>query len=271
MYASHQSDPSTVSRRSAAETHARLGAASTPSRNGLKRASRACCNCRLRKVKCDADITRGPCQNCREDEVECVTTESRRSRKYRLKARQLKGADPPQIDHGSGSPDSTEHHASVYLSSGKGQTSRKIISSPGFPRGPMSVGNETLGTGAQPSHESVDLPAGIRGPPQNFDPQDYKDLVAREALRVPEAALRDELLLAFVLYVHPYWPVLDLQNLLDAVYLQPDSGQCSLLLFQAVMFAGSAFVDMRLLQKMGFASRRSARKALFDKVKVRGT
>ncbi len=270
MYANHQSDPSTVSRQSAAGIHARLGAASTPSRNGLKRASRACFNCRLRKVKCDGDVTGGPCQNCREDEVECVTTESRRSRKYRLKVRQLKCADPPQMNHVSGSADITESHASVYPSSGRERTSRKLNPRPGFPRRQTSVGNESLGTDAGPPYEPVDLPAGIRGPPQDFDPQDYKSLVARRALRVPDAVLRDELLLAFVLYVHPYCPVLNLQDLLDAVYFQTDSNHCSLLLFQAVMFAGSAFVDLRLLQNIGFASRRSARKALFDKVKVSG-
>lgn len=90
---------------------------------------------------------------------------------------------------------------------------------------------------------------------------------------MPETSLRDELLLAFVLYVHPYMPVLDLQrDLLDAVYMQEkDSGQCSLLLFQAVMFAGSAFVDLRLLETLGFRSRRAARKALYFKVKVSAT
>ena len=270
MYAgtSHRPEPATSPRNSASEVQARLTSAPTSSGNVLRRASRACYNCRLRKVKCDLSLTGGPCRNCRQDEVECVTTESRRSRKYRLKTRQLKATDSAHADHGSSSPNKASPHARVYFSPGRERSAAEVIQNPAFPEHPPPIATGLLSANAESSHEYINLPPGVGRPRQDFDPEDYQTLVARGALKVPHAALRDELLLSFVLYVHPYWPVLDLQDLLDAVYLETDFSQCSLLLYQAVMFAGSAFVDMRLLERSGFTSRRSARKALFDKVKV---
>jgi hypothetical protein len=49
-----------------------------------KRASQACQQCRLRKVKCDLVEVGPPCHNCRFDGSECITSASRRSRTYRL-------------------------------------------------------------------------------------------------------------------------------------------------------------------------------------------
>ena len=45
-----------------------------------RRASRACCCCRARKVRCDVVEHGSPCTNCRLDQVECVVTESKRRR-----------------------------------------------------------------------------------------------------------------------------------------------------------------------------------------------
>jgi hypothetical protein len=47
-----------------------------------------------------------------------------------------------------------------------------------------------------------------------------------------------------------------------------ESGQISLLLFQAIMFAGTAVVDMQLLRSAGYSNRKNARKAFFQKVRV---
>ena len=43
-----------------------------------RRASKACCCCRARKVRCDVVENGSPCTNCRLDQVECVVTESKR-------------------------------------------------------------------------------------------------------------------------------------------------------------------------------------------------
>lgn len=237
-----------------------------------KRASRACQNCRLRKVRCDLDVTGVACGNCKEDELDCVAMESRRSRKSRREKRQSLltcNSTPSQV----APPSNIE----PWLPASCPQVSSSEVStSKVFPAAPnaqtVSVPTERpscIGT-APSSTLTTGLPPGINGPRHNLNPKDHQILQTSGALTVPDPSLRDELILSFILYVHPYMPVLDLQrDLLDPVYLQEnESGQCSLLLFQAVMFAGSAFVDLRLLETVGFRSRRAARKAFYSKVKA---
>ena len=48
------------------------------SRPVKRRASKACCCCRARKVRCDVVENGSPCTNCRLDQVECIVTESKR-------------------------------------------------------------------------------------------------------------------------------------------------------------------------------------------------
>lgn len=63
-----------------------------------KRASRACQQCRLRKVKCNLVKARPPCNNCQFDGSECITSASKRGRKYRLKDDQRKDVrTSPQV------------------------------------------------------------------------------------------------------------------------------------------------------------------------------
>lgn len=71
-----------------------------------------------------------------------------------------------------------------------------------------------------------------------------------------------------MLYVYPYMPVVDLEELLGAIDGTNNSPKISLTLFQAVMFAGSAFVDLEQLQNAGYENRRAARAAYYQKVKV---
>lgn len=88
------------------------------------------------------------------------------------------------------------------------------------------------------------------------------------ALSIPHTGLRDQLLLSFVLYVDPHFPVVELQTLLDAVEGRSES-PVSLLLFQAVMFAASHFVDMAALEEAGFETRVAAKACYYRRIKVR--
>lgn len=64
-------------------------------------------------------------------------------------------------------------------------------------------------------------------------------------------------------------PLLDMQEFLAIVNTTDGSrGQVSLFLYQAVMFAATAFVDMKHLRDAGFASRKAARKAFFQRARV---
>jgi hypothetical protein len=77
------------------------------------------------------------------------------------------------------------------------------------------------------------------------------------------------MLRAYVEFVHPYMPLLDLHDFLSMVDRRDGSkGQVSLILFQAVMFAGSAFVDMEHLRTAGYHTRKEARKDFFQKTRV---
>lgn len=111
--------------------------------------------------------------------------------------------------------------------------------------------------------------------------EDAMYLSLKGALDVPEGPFCDALIEAFINYVYPFLPILDLAEFLQLMQQHQDElalwkndfGQdqspASLLLVQAVMFSASAFVDSQYLQEAGYTSRRAARKSFFEKAKVR--
>lgn len=86
-------------------------------------------------------------------------------------------------------------------------------------------------------------------------------------LSVPEKSLRNALLESYIEFVHPYMPVVELHDFIRVIN-QEGGETVSLIVFQAVMFAGSAFVDVAHLNAAGFTSRKAARKELYQKAKV---
>ena len=99
--------------------------------------------------------------------------------------------------------------------------------------------------------------------------EDVAHLSRKGALTIPTTEFRNELIRAYIEFVHPYMPLLDLQELLEIVNLGTgETGKISLLLFQAVLFAGVAFVDMEYLTKAGYPTRKSARKAFYLKARA---
>ncbi|KAK4891048.1 hypothetical protein LTR27_010255 [Elasticomyces elasticus] len=109
--------------------------------------------------------------------------------------------------------------------------------------------------------------ASLKPCPPNMDLEDFAFLGAKGAMTVPGGKLLSELLASYVQFVHPYMPVVDLEDLMGAVYSGDDAKEISLMLFQAIMFAGSAFVDLELLKNEGYTNRRDARRKMFRKVK----
>ena len=135
--------------------------------------------------------------------------------------------------------------------------------------GPASSRRGRTGTPAstQGLFSFANLPPYIRPPSREFSADDIEFLHRRGAFSIPDDELRDQLLRAFVLYVYPYLPMVDLQSLLSAIEGN-GSTTISLLLFQSVMFAGTAFVDQQFLCQAGFADRRSARLYFYNKIKA---
>lgn len=116
---------------------------------------------------------------------------------------------------------------------------------------------------------SGQLPQFIKPLPAKIGPEEISYLEKKGALSVPKGLLRSEMLRAYVEFVHPYMPLLDLHDFLMVIDRADGSnGKVSLILFQAVMFAGSAFVDMTHLRAAGYATRKEARKDFFQKTRV---
>ncbi|KAI1498223.1 transcription factor CTF1 [Biscogniauxia marginata] len=113
------------------------------------------------------------------------------------------------------------------------------------------------------------LPAFIRPLPAKIVPEDVSYLHTKGALSLPGPALQNALLRAYVEYVHPYMPLIDLHDFLSAVNAREGLyGQISLFLYQSIMFAATAFVDVKYLKEVGYPNRKAARKAFFYKARL---
>jgi hypothetical protein len=113
------------------------------------------------------------------------------------------------------------------------------------------------------------LPAFIRPLPSKIAAEDVSYLQLKGALTLPPLALQNALLRAYVEFVHPYMPLMELHDFLAAINSRDGLyGQVSLLLYQAVMFASTAFVDVKYLKDAGYPSRKAARKAFFQKTRL---
>ncbi|KAJ9668549.1 hypothetical protein H2201_001191 [Coniosporium apollinis] len=116
---------------------------------------------------------------------------------------------------------------------------------------------------------AASLPLYIKPLPARIGSDEITYLEKKGALTIPNNALRNELLRAYIEFVHPYMPLLDLHEFIEIVDKGDGSdGKLSLILFQAVMFAGSAFIDMRHLRKAGYLTRKEARKDFFLKTRL---
>ncbi|KAI8260799.1 Cutinase transcription factor 1 beta [Colletotrichum sp. SAR11_239] len=113
------------------------------------------------------------------------------------------------------------------------------------------------------------LPAFVKPLPAKIAQEDVTYLHAKGALTLPALPLQNALLQAYVEYVHPYMPLLELYDFLATINAHDGlNGQISLFLYQAVMFAATAFVDMKVLREAGYPTRKAARKAFFQKTRL---
>ncbi|KAG7102833.1 Cutinase transcription factor 1 beta like protein [Verticillium longisporum] len=88
------------------------------------------------------------------------------------------------------------------------------------------------------------LPAFVKPLPARIASEDVKYLHTKGALSLPPLPLQTALFQAYVEYVHPYMPLLDLREFLGAVNARDGlCGQVSLFLYQAIMFAATAFTQ----------------------------
>lgn len=99
--------------------------------------------------------------------------------------------------------------------------------------------------------------------------EDAEYLKQKGALSIPDAPLRDELVQCFAQWVYPWTPMLDLHQFIHTVGREDGTKTpLSLLLVQAVMFAGAGFADLDLLKRAGFESHKDAKRTFFNRAKV---
>lgn len=257
-------------------------------RRSRKRASQACQQCRRRKVKCNIVDVGTPCHNCQVDDNECITLVSRRSRRYRHQKHatsHLHAFQPLLLPQPTPAAQSVCSNASqrgnatqipVTPSSGTHDSPNTMSTDESHvPSFSGAVLNSTeiflppvMSATAATAQMSVHFPSYIRPRRRNLRPDELKFLKSRGALSIPATPIRDKPLISFLLYVNPFLPVVDVQDFISAI--EGESGtQVSLLLFQAVMFAGSTFVDSQILLDAGFKDRTTARAHYFEAVKAR--
>lgn len=110
----------------------------------------------------------------------------------------------------------------------------------------------------------------LKGLPPELDKSDVDYLAAKGALWIPSRDLLCALFCSYIDFVHPFLPILELSKLVLILQegAREQDEKISMLLLQAIMFAASAFVDEQLLVEGGFSCRRTARKELYQRVKV---
>ncbi|KAJ5679052.1 hypothetical protein N7462_007296 [Penicillium macrosclerotiorum] len=115
----------------------------------------------------------------------------------------------------------------------------------------------------------VYLPGFIQPLPVAMNIETIERLRVNGALSLPSIRLQSVLLQTFVESVLPSMPILEWQTFLNAIHDGcGDQGSISLLLFHAVMFSATAFVDMEHLLEAGFSSRQEAHEAFFQRTKL---
>lgn len=113
------------------------------------------------------------------------------------------------------------------------------------------------------------FPAFIRPLPTSLvSADDWDYLYRKDALTLPPAPLRAQLLSHFVQHVYPLMPIVDIEEFLTRIAQNDPARRISLLLFQAVMFASVAFVPAASLRQYGFPGRKAARKIFFQRARL---
>lgn len=100
-------------------------------------------------------------------------------------------------------------------------------------------------------------------------PEDVEYLRIKGALTVPEPDLRDACLRGYFQHIHPMFPLVDPYKVLSIVNDTASGNErLSLLLFHAMLFVGCTWVDVRMVRKAGFLSRKSFRKSIHRKIRL---
>lgn len=96
----------------------------------------------------------------------------------------------------------------------------------------------------------------------------HEFLRSQGAFEIPPQGLRDALLMRYFEFVHPQLPLVNFHHVLQAVASNGTKGKISLLLFQAMMLAGSSFVDAQYIFQAGYPCRMALRREYAEKLRL---
>jgi hypothetical protein len=134
--------------------------------------------------------------------------------------------------------------------------------------GSFTESNPMMNRLLTPVTPSYSLPLYIKPLPSRLGQDEIMFMERKGALTIPPTPLRDALLKEYAEFVNPYFPLLNFREIVQTIDRSDGSQTISLLVFQAIMFAGVATVDMRHLKAAGYATRRDARREFFQKTRV---
>ena len=272
-----------------------------------RRSERACKVCHYRKVKCNF-VPGSRCNACVNRQEECVEFTGKRQKKQvyvvskpgklaAMNTVERREADTklnrrtdldrkmawephentmafhPMISNAEAVLRSLEYqHTSTAMTrscsdSGLMAQSRESRGH-GFPRHHAS--------GIQPRPYSMAVqtwrhpPFPVKPLPHDIEPRDRHHLWSKGALYAPRQVEQDALVKAYVEFVYPSMPMLDLRGLLSGIYGPARSHPAvSLLLYQAVLSSAIGFVDIAHVAALGFRTRTEAHRHFYQKTKVR--
>ncbi|RVX67142.1 hypothetical protein B0A52_08576 [Exophiala mesophila] len=206
------------------------------------RCSLACLPCRAKKKKCDSLGPNDPCTNCRLGGLECAIVQGRKKRQRR---------------HYPDSSATLKQSLPATCSANK-EDQVKQVKLAALPNS-VFADHESNKSGLPPYIAEVD---------KDIPMEDLNYLKAIGALDIPDSSLCLLAVQAYIQFVHPYLPCVDLQHFLSSIQSHGSSGRISLLLFQAVIFVALAFIDDRIMQNYNFQNTPEARKIFFRRVKA---
>ncbi|KAK5059836.1 hypothetical protein LTR84_009719 [Exophiala bonariae] len=115
----------------------------------------------------------------------------------------------------------------------------------------------------------ADIPNYIKPFPPSLEVEDLDYLQKKGVFALPDSDVQDACLRSYFKHIHPIYPVI------DPVTVTPmlkdgnkKKEKMSLLLIYAIIFVGSTWIDIKLLRKLGFLSRRVFRKSIHKKMRL---
>ncbi|OAG42859.1 hypothetical protein AYO21_02810 [Fonsecaea monophora] len=252
-----------------------------------RRATQACIQCRHRKVRCDYIFRRpSSCTNCRLDGNVCEVPKNNRRKSHlrdgfshvttaNLLAPEAAattqwhedplppGGPEPELQDAAPERDSVNELMPEPEMGIEQNNESMMWKSLSVPLDPTSQKDQPCESEDAPN---IVLPPYLRPVPNHIANEDLVYLEKKKAFEIPATIQRNELIRCYIQYVHPLSPIIDLRDFLRAIDQHEPSEPISLMLLQAVMFAGTTFIDMTYVT--GYEDRHAYQKAYFQKVKT---